>query len=245
MRLRHDLSLARVRGIWKVLWTSYGWKTPVVVSARLGMYLWHRLFRARQTFALDGRRYPYAVNLQNATFRCERAVEIPLALTLFPLEGEILEVGNVLSQYRCFPHDIVDKYEAAEGVQNVDIAEYQPDKRYDLILSVSTFEHVGWDETPRDPEKVVRALRHVASLLKPGGRLLVTVPTGYNDVMDRELRRNGLGFARVFYLRRVSRMNDWEATTCEDALARRYGSRYPCANAIAVGVLGPAAVEGR
>ena len=209
---------------------------PFVVLARLVFYAWSVVFRSHKTFELDGRRFRYFFDLQNATFRCERAVEIPVALSLFPLEGDVLEIGNVLSQYRRFPHDVIDKYEQAEGVQNVDVVDFAPDKRYDLIISISTFEHVGWDEVPRDPEKAVRALGYIRTLLKPGGRLLVTVPTGYNSTIDEGLRQGGLGFSRVFYLKRTSRLNDWETTTCDDALSLPYGSRYPCANALAVGV---------
>lgn len=199
-------------------------------------YAWHRVFRANKTFALEGQSYPYAVHLQNATFRNERAVEIPIALGMFPLAGQILEVGNVLSQYGRFPHDIVDKYEEGAGVVNVDIVDYEPGKRYDTIISISTLEHVGWDETPREPEKLLRAMAKLRSLLTPGGRLLITVPLGYNSCLDAFIRDGAFEGIRWLYLERVSRANDWVQTTQEKALQRGFASRYPCANALAVGM---------
>ena len=53
-------------------------------------------------------------------------------------------------------------------------------------------------QIPEAPEKVVRALRHTRSLLKPGGHLLVTVPTGYNPALDEGLRRAVLEIERAF-----------------------------------------------
>ena len=55
--------------------------------------------------------------------------------------------------YYKFEHDIVDKYEKKKGIINQDIVDYKPDKKYDLIISISTLEHVGWDETPRENYK--------------------------------------------------------------------------------------------
>jgi hypothetical protein len=61
-------------------------------------------------------------------------------------ERNILEIGNVLSHYFPVNHDIVDKYEKADGVINQDVVHFYSPKKYDLIVSVSTLEHVGWDE---------------------------------------------------------------------------------------------------
>lgn len=82
----------------------------------------------------------------------------------------MLEVGDVLSHYFPIHHDVVDKYQVAPGVINQDIAEFIPPERYDLILSISTPEDVGWDETPREPDKLLRAIEHLRNrCLAPGG----------------------------------------------------------------------------
>ena len=71
---------------------------------------------------------------------------------------KILEVGNILSHYFSVNHDIVDKYEKDVDVINQDIIDYHPNKKYDLIVSISSLEHVGEDETPREPKKILYAL---------------------------------------------------------------------------------------
>jgi len=66
----------------------------------------------------------------NTTWRNERAIEIPVVYDIVAQEtGDILEVGNVLSHYFHINHDVVDKYEKAEGVTNEDIVDYSPNKK--------------------------------------------------------------------------------------------------------------------
>lgn len=95
---------------------------------------------------------------------------------------KILEVGNVLSHYFPVNHDIVDKYEKADGVINQDVIDFYPSKRYDLIISISTLEHVGWDENLRDhkilrdPMKVLHAIENLKRLLAPEGKWLSPYP---------------------------------------------------------------------
>ena len=236
MKLYNYLTPQKLWGLNRSLWRRHGIKTPIIIPIRFGLYAWCRIFRANKTFALGDKNFPYAVNLQNGIFRTERAVELPISLQTFPLEGDILEVGNVLNQYFKFQHDVVDKYEHGEGVQNVDIVEYTSEKKYDLILCVSTLEHVGWDENPKEPEKITSAVAVMKDLLKPGGKLLITAPLGYNDFLDRSIMENTLAFSNCSYLKRTSGMNDWVETSLDDAIGRKYGKQYPCANAIVVAV---------
>ena len=43
-------------------------------------------------------------------------------------------------------HDVLDKYEKGNNVINDDVVSFSTEVKYDLIVSVSTLEHVGWDE---------------------------------------------------------------------------------------------------
>ncbi|MCI4349614.1 MAG: hypothetical protein L3J93_05300, partial [Thermoplasmata archaeon] len=110
--------------------------------------------RPGRTFTLNGAAFPYFDHPYNHTWANERRVEVPLALARLRAlgGGRCLEVGNVLSHYANRSPDwtIVDKYERAEGVVNVDFLEFAPRTGFDLVLSVSTLEHIGWDEQPRD-----------------------------------------------------------------------------------------------
>jgi len=85
------------------------------------------------------------------TFRTrhgERAVKILIVVEMVrKYRGKnILEIGNVLSRHIKLEHDVLDKYETAKGVINEDIVDFKSEKKYDLIISISTLEHVGLDE---------------------------------------------------------------------------------------------------
>jgi hypothetical protein len=222
----------------KKLWRTYGFSFLYMVLARLGAYGRCLFLLPRKTFRLDEKDYQYGVYLRNAAFRNERVVEIPLALQFFPWQGRtVLEIGNVLSQYHPSSHPVIDKYEKSERVLNIDVVNYNPGLKYDLIVSISTLEHVGWDEHPRDPEKVIRAIRHLKNLLTPEGHMLITVPLGYNAALDTCLQNNAAGFSRIFYMKRISRMNEWVQTSWQDASRQKFGTIYPCANALAIGIV--------
>lgn len=167
-----------------------------------GAWLVHRR-RAPETFSFQGRSYPYFVHSYNATWRTERAVEVPLARAFLERSsGAGLEVGNVMSFYVPTHHLVVDKYERARGVLNADVVDYSPNERFDYILSVSTLEHVGWDESPQDPDKAGRALSHLRGLLRPPGRLFVTAPLGYNPGLDDVILDPGSAPVEEGFLRR-------------------------------------------
>lgn len=205
-------------------------------------YLYHRLFRSSRTFAFQGSRYHYFFHKYNTTWRNERCVEIPIIWkTLGGCQnGEILEVGNVLSHYYPVKHDIVDKYEVFDGVINQDVVDFLPSKRYDLVVSISTMEHVGWDEDPRaqsnileEPVKILNALDNLQGCLAPGGNMVITFPVGYNPRLDKSLAEGRIGFTKRLCMMRVSR-NRWveaDWATCREA---RYGVPYTGANALVV-----------
>lgn len=109
-----------------------------------------RFVRAK-TFQFDGREYEYLYHPYNKTWENERGVEIPIfrELLLNHKGKRVLEVGNVLSHYFPIHHEVVKQYEVGSSVINEDIVEFVPQDKYDLILSISTLEHVGWDEHPQ------------------------------------------------------------------------------------------------
>ena len=133
-------------------------------------------------------------------------------------------------------HDVIDKYERGPGVKNRDVARLPTLKKYRLIVSISTLEHVGWDESPRDPKKLFRALARLKALLATGGEMIVTVPLGYNPALDEYLRRGRLGFTNVRYLKRVSASNRWCEVDAAAVRNVRFGAPYMCANGLAIGI---------
>lgn len=183
----------------------------------------------------------YLYRFYPASFRTERALEIPIALDY--IKGECLEVGNVLHFYYSFPHDVVDKFE--KGAINVDIVDFQTSKKYDSVICISTLEHIGWDGISssehadwndlKEKEKIMQAVVTMKSLLKDRGQMLVTFPYGYNSALDSLAERNELGFTDCYFIKRIS-MYKWEETSLDGIKNSVYGSPYPMANAIVVGI---------
>jgi hypothetical protein len=176
-----------------------------------------RARRHRGSFVVGGKTYDYFHHSYGLTYQNERAVELPVVWDIVQAhQGQrILEVGNVLSHYFRFEHVTVDKYEWARGVLNADVVDYQPEERYDLIVSISTLEHVGWDEAPRDPEKVVAALQNLDRLLAPGGTMVITIPLGYNPDCDRIFWERVVPVSRTHYLARIAEPNTWAEVSRE------------------------------
>lgn len=175
-------------------------------------------------FEYAGRRVPYVHERYNYTWLNERAVELALAreqLAAHP-GGRVLEVGHVLGHYQPVDHLVVDKYEQAERVLNVDVADLDLEQRFDLVLAVSTLEHVGLDEEVQDPTKPGRALRTLTSLLAPGGTLWLTVPVGYNPALDVELREGDHPVTSLRALRRSRWRNTWHEVPIEQVWGATY-----------------------
>ena len=136
----------------------------------------------------------------------------------------VLEVGNVLPHYFKTSHTVLDKDEADPRVVNADVTEFETDRRYDLIVSISTLEHVGFDYSETVEErKILMAIDRLRSFLSPAGRLLVTLPIGYNPHLDELLRDHDLRFDRLLA------MSESQVTTGGSRRAGR-GSRT-CATA--------------
>jgi SAM-dependent methyltransferase len=162
-------------------------------------------------FLFQGERYAYLFHRYKLTWLTERAVEVPVVQALVDRQapGRVLEVGNVLARYRRQTHLVVDKYERAPGVLNLDVLDLDRHGEFDLIVSISTLEHVGWDEHPRDPAKAPRAVAALRALLAPGGRLVLTVPIGYNPAFDAALREGAISLSATAALRRAGGGTRW------------------------------------
>lgn len=116
----------------------------------------------------------------------ERAVEVPIA-QWFVGQQQIgtagLEVGAVLQHYTPAGWTVLDRYEPG-AMLNVDVFDHHG--TYDWIVSISTLEHVRWDEPGlgRCSDGSMKALAHLHSLLRPGGQMLVTTPFGWQVFWD-------------------------------------------------------------
>jgi hypothetical protein len=189
-------------------------------------------------FTFRHNKYSYFYHSYNVTYFGERAVEIPIISKLISeyQNHKILEIGNVLSNYFTVNHDILDKYDHTPGIIAEDVVNYKTNKKYGLIVSISTLEHVGWDETPRDPNKIFSAIKNLKKLLSLNGLLVVTIPLGYNQYLDKLLKNGELGFNSMYYLKRISKKNEWKEVNKKQINNSLYNSPFPNAKGLVIGV---------
>lgn len=192
-------------------------------------------------FTLDGTQYRYARSRHHPTWKAERTVELAVVQAAIAGHDRVMEVGNVLAGYGVERHVVVDKYDTSTAVVNQDIVDYEGGP-FDLIVSISTIEHVGWDERPRDPSKAAQALDHMLSLLDPSGEMLVTIPVGYHRDLDDEIAASRWDCAVSYLLRTGERA--WKQADAELALSTTYGWPRVGANAVAFLRWGTAAARG-
>lgn len=199
-------------------------------------YLTFGIHQRQREFSLQGRSYRYHAGRYNEAWRNERTIEVPVILAALRDRpaARVLELGNVLAHYGITGHMVVDKYERAPGVINRDVLELEDPDGFDLIVSISTLEHTGFEEEVSEPEKPAVVMAHLAGLLRPGGRLLVTFPLGYNSSLDALVRSGDSRFGELRFLRRCSRDNRWEETRLDQLARVRYGAPFPAANAVVV-----------
>ena len=109
----------------------------------------------------------------------------------------------------------MDKYEVSNGVINEDVVTFNPPNHYDLIFSIVTMQCIGWDEIPREPTKIILALKNLKRLLSSDGQLIVALGLGYNPEMDKLLNEGKLCFDKQYYLKRISNIN-WKEVRYEE-----------------------------
>ena len=178
-----------------------------------------------KSFVFNGQEYKYFKHDYHNTRENERTVEIPIFLDILKSHKNqsILEVGNVLQHYGCrVKHDIVDLGEVAKGVTNQDIRTFKSDKKYDLIVSISTFEHI--DEFSNGTEQsMLDAFSNIRNLLAKDGTIWMSFPLSTNLYLDDLLRNKKLGTKEEYFMLKDTineSMNIWMQV--QDPVYERY-----------------------
>jgi hypothetical protein len=179
------------------------------------------------TFFWKGDEYEYFDHPYNQTATNERSAEVPIVMSLVEAyKGQrILEVGNVLNHYGALPRTVVDRHEKGEGVLNEDIEAFMPESAFDLIVSISTLEHVGWNEgkygksEAPDDGKLSYVIDRLKAMSK--GRFLTTMPIGYNPPMDSRIRDDELGLDASYMVRTAPMC--WREADRNEAMSQKYG----------------------
>jgi hypothetical protein len=196
--------------------------------------------RPKRHFIFQNNKLCYFFHKYNVTWTNERSIEIPIILEYLKKSNykRILEVGAVLNHYFSLNHDILDKFEKGKNIINEDIVDFVPLKKYDFIISISTLEHIGFDEDKKDPNKIIKAVQNIRNnCLSKGGIFLATMPIGYNKWMDKILEQNKLAFTKKYFMKRIKK-NAWiQVESINDIKSVKYGTPHNGANAIIVALL--------
>ena len=217
----------------------------IVFLYRLSQYLKRKALTAaapfiitilpKKTFVYKGKKLYYFFHKKSLTWTNERAIEIPIAVNFIKNQNakRILEVGAVLHHYYpSIKKEVIDKFEKGKGILNIDVLNFNPKEKYDCIVSISTLEHVGYDDDAKDPYGTLKAIQNLKKCLGRGGKMLITLPLKYNKNVDKLLNENKLGFTEEhYYVRR--NMLRWEQTTKENAMNARDAQFH--ADAIVIG----------
>lgn len=237
---------ARTYGLAEKIYLSlkvHGLAKTVVFTLKKVFLRLYKFICRNQSFTFKGKAYKYFFHNYNNTWDNERGVEIALfdayINELTAQKKSILEVGNVLNRYK--KNDgkwvVVDKFEAGENVINEDILTFNNNQKYDFIFSISTMEHVGFDDDQKDPDKVDAAIQNIKSLLKPGGVYMMSHPLNYNPAFDQKIFANLYGFNEQVYLKRLGYRN-WVESEKEEMQSVKYDTPYNAANGLVVCIYG-------
>ena len=211
---------------------------PTIFMHRLGLYFKRKaltLFtpliiavKPKRHFYFKDIKIPYFLHKKSLTWANERAIEIPVIANYIrryqqEKSGKVLEVGAVLPHY--FPKmqkDTLDKFEKRGGIINEDVINYNPTEKYGLIVSISTLEHVGFDDDVKDPQGPAKAIKNLRNnCLQKGGEMIITLPIGYNQAVDEAIFANSYNFDEELFYKRKSG-NIWQQIPKEKA----YGAKY-------------------
>jgi O-antigen chain-terminating methyltransferase len=180
----------------------------------------------------------------------ERVVEIPWALSRVRPDDRVLDLGTANAE----PAYLASLLGAVRELVGADLAPADvpglrtvvgdvrslpfDDGAFDLVLCVSTLEHVGRDnrvygvDEPRDEHGAEAALRELRRVLDRRGRLVVTVPTGEPADHGWFVQLDPVGWNELFvgcgfrvaeeelYARLAS---GWRAVPTVDVVGVRYG----------------------
>lgn len=216
-------------------WASDRGYPPLVLDAERrpdGSLLFYCAATGRQ-YILDGA-CPRSFSIDTPLYGLDdspRCIEIPWVLSRFQGEARVLDIGYANAEARYLPARDALQVPFLVGLDVAAVPQsrvfgvagdalalpFRPGA-FDLILAISVIEHIGRDnsiyydrEQPAREFGDLEAAAGLASLLRPGGRLLITLPFGRLEEHDWFVQ---------YDLRRIQALVEYSG--CEPTLAEYY-----------------------
>lgn len=168
--------------------------------------------------------------IYNAPKCYDRDFEYPWMLKNIEIkEGKLLDIGSTIGDmlYDLLPKEISiyilnineqktsDKIEKVQG--DIRATEFE-DNTFDCITCISTLEHIGVGGrygVEDDKEGDLKAMKEMRRILKPGGKLLLTVPYGRSDVLP---------INRLYNLKKIENLT--KGFQIKNQIFRKYNKKY-------------------
>ncbi len=216
-------------------------------------------FSKAPSFIFNGTKLNYFYHSYHNHRLGERSVEIPIIRQYLEKTGirSFLEIGNATNHYYTYFQDlidtkiVVDKYEKGWGVINKDIKDYFIDNKYDLILSISTFEHMDSD-CGKNPDYVKGKSKfgtfaadnifHVCkNLLNDGGIFILTAPLSPHYEWNQTVFETGVfnkdllnvKSIKKYYMKKINEI-EWQQIDENDAIKAKYNYPFPGINILSI-----------
>lgn len=187
------------------------------IQSKFNRLFFSFIMKTKKNFLFNNKLYPYFYHKYHNTFENERCIEIPIIKSFIQPDKKILEVGATLCHY--VPNHnwvVVDKFEKYNGVLNKDIMEFFPNHKFDLIISISTLEHVGFNDK-KSTSKTIDAIHHlIKHCLADKGKMIITMALGHNPHVDYLVYNKQLPADKVYFMKRINNKNEYQQTTMED-----------------------------
>ena len=87
------------------------------------------------------------------------------------------------------------------------------------------------------PDKTFQAIESLKKLLNTNGKIIITVPIGYNPNLDNLLKSGKIKFDERLCLKRVSKDNRWIETDWTGIENLKFNHPFPFANGLLIGVI--------
>lgn len=184
----------------------------------------------------------------NSAHLNERAIEVPIGKWFLDRYPNLIELGAVLPYYYECIHSVYDLNDEYKHSLKIDFSHLDLDFTGKDVLSISTIEHVGFNDYSKAPflgsPEMPLSMKYrydkcrwgegfkcIEKIMAEAANFLITIPLGFNPTIDEMLGL--LDESKYFVIKRINKGNLWRLDL-DKSLNYKYGSPFKNANALCV-----------